>query len=230
MEPFLIYTATNKIAAEKADLTAKVTLFQNVYNAIKALGVTPSLQEIEGLLSWTVNNNGGNDFEYNYILNKLLDAAAPYSLNGVQLQKSKVKEMISPPNVTALKTALSAGRQVSNRVIASDLALISLNADTIAKVANTNTTIETRNTHYTASDASTTRALEINAICDLINSFDTAHGKPFAKNINSNISAFESNFKGLPNPFKTILPGIEYRDRFIVSLKYIRTFEATNPA
>ncbi|WP_295795167.1 hypothetical protein [Mucilaginibacter sp.] len=227
MNPVLIYTSTAKIAADKSALNLNLELFQNVYNAFKAINISPTLQEIGDLLSLTVNNNSAPGFETDYAVNKLLDAAAPYNLNGVQLQRSKVKDMIVPPNMTNVKAALIAAKQMQPGILGNDISLLTLANDVISKVNNSDTIIETRNTFYTQTDAGATMANSVQAVCDALNTFDAANGKVIFGGLSKKSAEFVyQNGKNVADPFESAIAGVEMRGgQFGISLPFIRSVE-----
>ena len=225
MNPVLIYKNTDAIATAKSALELNLELFQDVYSAIKAIGITPTIAEIDGLLGQTARA-AAPGFETEYAVNKLLDAAAPYNLNGVQLQRNRVKEMIVPPNVTGLKAALAGVSQLPEGA-ARDTTLLVIVNDAIVKVPDADAQIEARYTHYTKTDAGAAMASSLQAVCDALNNFDAANDKRIFRGLTHEINEFERTYgRSTKNPLKNAINGLEIRGgQFAVSLSFINAFE-----
>lgn len=228
MEPFLILTDTERITNAQLQLDGHVEQFQLVYNAIDALLVTPTLADIQLLLQKARNLRLPNfhavkltDFVFEYIIEKLLDKSAPYNLNGVQLQRSKVREMMTPPNVEPLRLVIEEASYQPDAI----LELMTLTSGVIAKVANADAIMEARYTYYTKTDASTTRALQIQAFCDALNTLEAQTNNMIA----GGLVGWNNHLKyKTGQDFKITLPGISWRNgAYHVSLSYIRSFEET---
>lgn len=229
MEPILILKNTEAISTAKSALDLSVEIFQSVYDAFKGIGITLTLSELNSLISGVRVNGINSDLITNFTVDKLLDAAAPYTLNGVQLQRSKVKEMIVPPDLNTVKAALTEASGYEGVRIGQDIALMTIDADTISKVSNSDTTIESRHTHYTQTDASTQLVSSLLSVCDVLNEHNSAYNNVLILSIKEEERAF-SNMYGLqtPNPIKNILPGlVVLGGQFKVNLSYVRAFESS---
>jgi hypothetical protein len=142
MDPVLIYTDTTRIQREKDFLDRFVPVFQSVYTAIKATGVTPTISEINTLVGHTRTGNGAPNFVQEFIINKLLDAAAPYNFSGVTFTREAVRGMIVQPDVSAIITALNAAKAISiANLNGVRIDLLTLTADVIAKAETADDTI-----------------------------------------------------------------------------------------
>lgn len=222
MDPVLILTDTPKITAEVAVLNKYVTIFQNVYDAYKAIGITVTIQEISNLVSYTKKGNGRPDFELEFAVDKLLTMAGSYIFGGVQLDEQKLRDMILRPDVTAVKTALYGVNNISSGEVGTGVRinLLQLTSDVISKVSGADATIAALYTHYTATDASAQLATDLQVAIDAINTFYAAHTIVYAK-------AFAGNDMANMPREATGMPGlIFYGGQYHISLDYIRNFEA----
>lgn len=207
MNPVLLYTDTSLINNEIRVLDKVVPFYQSIYTAVKNLGITLTIADIDGLVQSYRNSSRQPAFVDDYIQNKLTDAAAPYELNGVPLTREAVKGMIALPDTSALKAALQNVYQVLSDNSARRGRLLSLADDVISKVSDANTQITALYTYYTKSDASATLATNLQTVCDALNTFDESHNGFFGK-------------RGIP--------GLDYRKgQFVVSLDFIRKYEST---
>lgn len=215
MEPVLIYTDTNRINTEKNAFNKFPALFQSIYNAFKAINITVTIEEINNLIAWTVNHNGSPGYVENFAINKLLDAAAPYELNGVALSREKVRDMMVVPNTTAITQALAASYQnFMGNIIGVRTALLSLANDTISKVADADTQITNEFTYYSKTDASAQLATDLLVVCAAMNAFDAAY----------NDALKQGDPPAMPNALKI------YNNQFVIDLTFIRQFEANQVA
>lgn len=222
MDPVLIYTDTTKIALEKSVLTKVATTYQAIYNAIKALGITPTLNEISTLDQYRRSGNAKGDFVNDYVLTKLTDQLAPYQLNGVTMTREFFQNNIQIPDTTALKTALDAVEGIyADSVNGARLNLLSLAADVISKVGDSDAQITTIYTYYTQNDISAQVATDLQAVCDALNTFDESNALAMQNTFTANISIYGKQVAAKMN-----LPGIALLNgSFVVSLEYIRKRE-----
>lgn len=224
MEPFLIYTDNRSITAEKNALTAAVTYVQGVYDALKALGITASLSDLSNLTGWQRQADPRNkNFASNYVTQKLADQAMGATFNGVALQRDKLLDLISVPDLTNMQSALqNYGSLYQNMGSFSPgirYDLLTLTDDIIAKVADSDSTIEGYYTFYTQTDVSTTLATQLQAVCDALNAYNAA-------NSNAMANAFKGAI-GFEIPKQVPINGLALLGTtFVVSLRYIRNFEA----
>jgi len=220
MSPVLIFTDTQKITEEKAFLNKAVPFFQSIYDAFAALNITVSIQEINSLVNWTVNGNGGQNFVQNFAVNKLLDAAAPYVLNGVQLSRDKVKDMMILPDVSAINSALQSSNSVfsySYQGVRVDL--LTLANSIISKVADSDAQIEALFTYYTKTDASAQLATDLLVVCAAMNTFEGAHNNALKIAQPQIYGNSGKNEFVAPHPLKVV------NGQFVINLDYIRRFE-----
>ncbi|HVS92459.1 MAG TPA: hypothetical protein VHE59_10520 [Mucilaginibacter sp.] len=226
MNPVLLYTDTQRINDEQATLANVITAYQAIYDAIKAVGVTPTIAEINSLVS-SARRQAPTDFVTPYIANKLADAATSFSVNGVTFTRAAFMSMIAVPDISGIMTALQpvTGNN-AQRIFIRDakgprIDLLSLANDVISAVAGANDTITALFTYYTASDASATMATQLQAICDAINTFDgTNNGFVLQK-----MPTARRNQNGY---YESAFPGLAVLDgSFVVSLEFIRKYEQT---
>ncbi len=223
MNPVLIYTDTATATREKAFLTAIVANFQATYNAIAALNVTPSLSEINTLIGFTVRRNGTPNFVQQYVIDKLLDMAAPYTVNGVTLTRDAFEKMIAVPDVTNLISALNAAYNIFNRYGQNGVRvdLLTLAGGIIAKAAGADAAIDALYAYYTKTDASATLANSLQNVCDAMNTHNAAYSNQMIIDL-----TVARQFEGQAD---TPLPGISVlAGQFVPGLNYIRSFEAKN--
>jgi len=221
MNPVLIYTDTNRIANEKAVLTKVVTLFQNVYNALAAINVTPTIAEINNLVSWTKQNNNRGNWLQDYAVNKIVDAAGPLEVAGITLDRAKFIQLMNAlPDVSGVKTALNTvGSTFNGLVNAARTNLLSLANGVISKVGDSDTQIETEFTYYTKTDASATIANGLQAVCDALNTFNAANPGILKSPVNNAISDY--------TPAGNLPAAItDMYGTFVISLAFIRGYEA----
>jgi hypothetical protein len=202
MDPVLLGTDAERITDEQETLANVVTLYQSVYNAILAVGITaPTLVEVDKLVQAAKTQQVGNadnyfsaisglknlapDFVTNYVTNKLVAQAMPFAMNGVQLTAAAVAKMIVVPDVSGITTALQpvTGGNAQNIFIgdakATRLNLLSLAANVISAVAGADATIAALFTYYTVNDASASLATQLLAVCTALNTFDAANDNFF---------------------------------------------------
>jgi hypothetical protein len=229
MIPVLLYTDTKRISDEQTTLSNIVPIYQAIYTAVKAAGITaPTLAEIDVLVQ-NAKKRSTADFVTDYVTNKLVSQVSPFVVNGVTLTSQAVKGMIAIPNTAAITTALQpvSGGQYQNIFIgeskASRLNLLSLAADVITAVADANAQITALFTYYTANDASTTIANQLQAVCDALNTFNGANSGIFASKIPTDEhNTFNNSYLGM----QTSIPGIAYfNNSYVVSLPYMRRYE-----
>ena len=222
MNPVLIYTDSEKINAEKSMLNKYLAVIQSVYNEYKALGITVTLQEIQNLISFTIQVNGRPDFELEFAVDKLLAMAGNYTYGGVALNSTKLRDLIQRPDITNVKAALAQVKYFSNGITGNGvrLNLLTLTEDVITKVADCDAQIEAIYTYYTKTDASTQLALDIQVVADAINHYNDSTTLP---------AGYPKAFPGFDGGQKlqmAAMPGIAYYDdAYRVSLSYIRHFE-----
>lgn len=221
MNPILLYTNNEAIATEIAFYNNVAPYFQAMYDATQAIGLTPTLQDLNIFSQWARRPDCQRSLE-NYVKSGLLAKAGNVNFNGVAVDQNKLLDLIVIPDLTAFKAAVNSSiwafSQRNNGVNNAYLQLV----DNVVSVANTAAAaIAAKYTYYTTTDAGTTKANELQAICDTLNTYDAANGKPFYNGISAN-TFYGQN---LPIP----LPGIDVRDGvFVVSVSYIATYEANN--
>jgi hypothetical protein len=184
MTPVLIYTDTKRIADEQAVLDNAVTLYQAVYNAIKAIGIQPTIAEIDNLVN-LAKRQSTTDYVKDYVTNKVLDAATSFVVNGVTFTRNAFKSFMALPDYSGITTALMPSFALFNNN-ASDIkainpALLSLTADVISKVSDADTQITNLYTYYTKTDASSAVATGLQTVCDALNTFDSGNNDFFSK-------------------------------------------------
>jgi hypothetical protein len=220
MTPVLIYTDAQAVADEIVTINKVVTLYQSVYTAIKAAGVTPTLAEIDNLVQLAKRGDTSN-FINDYIVNKLLDAAAPYVLNGVTLTRDGVKNMMAVPNTSGIKTALGPSSQIfTSRTNGARLNLLALASDVISKVSDANAQITTLYTYYTQNDSSAQVATDLQTVCDALNTFDGTYNNFFVKKTPPGKDLRTGNNSGTIIPGLTLIGGA-----FVIDLGFIRKYE-----
>jgi len=223
MTPVLIYTDTQRIAAEKAILNKVVTLFQAVYTAFKGISITVTIQEINNLVSWTLNDNGGPDFVANFALNKAVDSAGPLTIGGITLDRAKFIDLMSEkPNVTTVIQALGRTQDTfmgPGNIKGVRINVLSLTGDVISKVNDSDTQIEAEFTYYTKTDASAALCNSLQSACDGLNTHDEAYDNHIAGTLSTgNMSS--------DHQFATPMPGIAIAgEEFVPHLGFIRKFE-----
>ena len=222
MTPVLIYTDTNRIAKEIDFLDDSIAPLQAVYNALASQNIPFTLTDISNLVGWTVNRNVPSNFVQDFVINRLLDAAAPYVLNGVPLTRDSVRNMLVVPDVSALITSLNAFIGLYGRYsgLAIRIDLVSLSAGVISKVENADDTITTAYTYYTKTDASATLANSLQAVCDALNTHDASYNNSIVRFlVNNNVPSIQYN---------TSIQGVAVvGSTFYPSLAYIQNFERT---
>ncbi|HTK22397.1 MAG TPA: hypothetical protein VL442_22925 [Mucilaginibacter sp.] len=219
MNPVLIFTDTERIAEEKAALNSYVTGFQSIYDQIKALGITPTIQKVSNLLQWRKQIRT-DDYVGTFVLNELLALAGNYSFNGITLNQEKLKELIVIPDLTTLKSAINTAANVFAYNLSPNTALLTVNNDVISKVANSDTQIETLYTYYTKTDASAQLATDLTAVCDSLNSFDESNGGFLSS------SLMKRSYSSGQGDIDDVIPGVSIiNSAFVISLKFIRRFE-----
>ncbi|MBS1526712.1 MAG: hypothetical protein JST19_13730 [Bacteroidetes bacterium] len=226
MNPVLLYTDTKRITDEQTTLANVVTLYQSVYNAIKAVGITPTITEIDGLVR-SARAQTPQDFINPYVANKIADSATSFVVNGVTLTRAAFQSMIALPNTSGILAALQpVWGANSQRVFIGDAKaartdLLSLANEVIGAVAGANTTIANLFTYYTASDASAGMAAQLQAIADALNTFNGANSSFMAKNI----PTIAMNQQG---SYECGIPGLTISNgNFAVSMSFIRKYEET---
>lgn len=220
MEPVLIYTDNTRIEREQNFFDDSVAIFQAIYDALTAFGITVTLEDVNNFVAWTKNQNSSPNFEQEFVINKMLDAAT-YVVNGVTVSREGMRSLMVAPDVTALKTALKAVGTLYSRnpnVNGVYVNLLVLADGVISKAEGADDTIAGLFTYYTNTDASATLANSIQTICDAMNTHEATYGNALVNGLgygkNANGQAF-TPFKGI-----AITNGI-----FVVSLSYIRSFE-----
>jgi hypothetical protein len=240
MDPVLLGTDAERITDEQETLANVATLYQSVYNAILAVGITaPTLAEVDMLVQAAKTQQVGNadnyfsaisglknlapDFVTNYVTNKLVAQA----MNGVQLTAAAVAKMIVVPDLSGITTALQpvTGGNAQNIFIgdakATRLNLLSLAANVISAVAGADATIAALFTYYTVNDASASLATQLQAVCTALNTFDEANNNLFLLKMPP---PPDTSFAALGKV--TVMPGLAILDgEFIVDIQFIRKFE-----
>ncbi|MDB5029727.1 hypothetical protein [Mucilaginibacter sp.] len=222
MNPVLIYTDITRIEREKEFLDDSVALFQSIYDALTALGINVTLNEINNLVSWTYRGNGGPNFEQEFVINKLLDAAT-YMVNGITVTREGMRSIMAIPDVSSVITALKGvGYLYSNNlgVNAVEIALLILTAGVVAKVPTAYDTITAKYTYYTQTDASAALANSLQGVCDALNTHDAAYKDAILIGCDAGTQPAVQAL--------TQMKGIAIiGDEFTPSLSYIRKFEQT---
>ena len=222
MESVLIFTDTHQIENEQDFLGDVIPVFQSVYDAFKVLNITTTVTEINNLINWSVNGNGAPNFIQEFAINKLLDAAAPYVLNGVPLTRESVKSMIVIPDVTPVINAIKAGSSIFNNSIVKGVRvnLLTLVEDVIAKSAGADDAIVSEFTYYTKTDASAALATSLQSVCNALNTHDAANKEAILKSL--------VDGKYPLRQMQTPIPGIAIIEAtFVPYLNYIQKFEQT---
>lgn len=227
MEPFLISTNTDLINSQQAAVNATVVYYQGIYDALKPIGITPTLAEINSLAQWTRGKNGTVGFAQNYVADKLIAIAGNVNFNGISLDPTKLRSLIVMPDLTALTAALSAG--VINP---SDIGYMQLENDVISKIATADDNITQANSFYTRADESTTLANNLQTLCDTLNAFDAANNNRLSNGIKNINYRFTDAFGQVANlsisqVVGSALSGLDFiGGKYCVSLRAIRSYES----
>ena len=222
MTPVLIYTDHDRIAAEKDFLNHSVSTFQLIFDALTALEITASLTEINNLVSWTHNGNGGPDFVQKFVIDKIL-GAGPYSINGIQVTRDAMRGFMVVPDVSMVIEALkNVGSLYSYCTMRTGVRVnhLTLIDGIVAKASTAFDSLIAEFTYYTKSDASTALANSLQTICDALNTHDTNYPDAILSGLGvagANNAQLETSYKGL-----SII-----NNAFAPSLSYIRKFEQT---
>jgi len=220
MNPILLYTDTDKIAGETNFYNEVVPYFQNMYNALQLLGITPTLQDLSSFSQWIRQQNGTLYIE-NYVTDKLVAQAGGANFNGVPINAAKLKELIVVPDLTSLISVTRAGQIFSQEFNGINIAYLQITNNVISLDAGTAAAITAKWSYYTTTDAGTTKATGLQAICDTLNAYDAANDNQFYTGVANN-TFYDQKVK-FP------LPGLDIRGgQFVVSVSYIADFEANN--
>jgi hypothetical protein len=202
-----------------------VEVYQTIYNAIKAVGVTPTIAEIDSLVQ-SAKRQSTADFINSYIKGKLVQQLAPYQLNGVQMSQEFFMNGVVLPDTTGIKTALQpvwgykADKVFEGDAKSARLNLLSLANDVISAVAGADATIASLFTYYTQSDASAAMAAQLQAVADALNTFDAANGAFMGKKVPT------IEFKSNQGYYESTIPGLAVDNgTFVLSLDFIRKYE-----
>jgi prolyl-tRNA synthetase len=226
MTPILIFKDERVIKLEKDTLKKMIPVYQNIYNSLKALGINPTLKEINTLV-YEARSNHTLNFVSGFVLNKLVDNAMPYVVNGVAWPRNKVLEIIELPNIKPVIDALSvvAGGNFNfvfvNETKHAKIHLLDIVDNKIVALPNAITDIEAEHCHYTTTEKSAKLATDLQLICDAINNFDSHNDGfffkyvPTVKDTGHNLS--ESTIPGLAACKST--------GKFILSKYYIKYYE-----
>jgi hypothetical protein len=224
MTPVLIYTDTNAIEDAQDTLNNIAPIFQNVYSALKAIGITPTLKEIQALVQKAKAGHDDN-FVREYVLDKKVQAVTPFQVNGLTFTTQAVKIMIAMPDISLIIVALKdVWGSNSNQVFTGSIKdvridLLSIKDDTISIIEDAETKIKAIYTQYTKTEASSKLAIQLQAVCDSLNAVNVSNDGIYEKKM-----PFEAR-----NPYghRVIeLPGIAIsEDGFIINPTYITRFE-----
>ena len=227
MTPVLIYTDTKSINDENSTLNNVVPIYQAVYNALVACGVTNiTLAEIDALVN-NARRQNNTPFVYNYVQSKLVAAVSPYVVNGVTWPYASVAAIITVPDISGITAALQpvwGGNSQSifiGNAKGTRLNLLQIVTGVISAVATASTQITALYSFYTANDASVTLVNQLQAVCDALNTFNAANGGIYIKRIQT---VNRNQFGDL----EAEIPGIaisQANNNFIVSLYTVRKFE-----
>lgn len=222
MNPVLIYTDNTRIEREKDFLDDSISVLQSVYDALITLGVAATLTEINNLVSWTHNGNGGRNFEQEFVINKLLDAAT-YVVNSITVTREGMRNIMAIPDVSGVIAALKqVGDLYNHNPDAKGIRVnyLTLIEGVVAKSLTADDLISAEFTYYTKSDASAALANSLQTVCDAINTHDAAYKDAIligCVNGTHPLAQMETQMKGIA------IVG----DDFTPSLSYIRKFEQT---
>ncbi|WP_295714357.1 hypothetical protein [Mucilaginibacter sp.] len=221
MTPVLIFTDTQRITIEKNLLNKVVPLYQSIYDAFKAIGITVTLDEIFNLVSWTISGRNTGEWIQDFAINKIVDAAGPLVVAGITLNRAKFIELMdTKPNVTGIKTALNQVDNVINGNIKGIRKnLLGLTADVISKVTDSDAQIEALFTYYTKTDLSAQLATDLQLVCNAMNTFDSAHSSVLNE---PDSHAFKD--VGYTGRYPAAIK--DSYGTFVISLDFIRAFEA----
>jgi hypothetical protein len=246
MEPVLLYTDTDSITKTQTIIANAVPVYQGIYNAIIAVGVTtPTLAEIKSLIEQAAKQSVSNadavfginglanlatDFTTNYVKNKLVKQAMPYVVNGISWPAAKVAEIITVPNITGIITALQPVWGFNSQKVFIERHLeyftyLTLAANVVGVVANAAATIAGIFTYYSQNDTSTALATSIQTMCDALNTYVTTYP---AINIIQNFKT-GSQLPGNAGA-RTVVPGVvlQYQTGFAIDYDFVKKFERYN--
>lgn len=225
MNPVLIFTDTPKINEQKNNLNQSVTLFQNIYNAFKAIDITPTILDISQFVSWTIGRNGLPDMVDRYISDKVLAAAGGFTANGIAIKSDVLRSMLVMPNSTNVKAEINKSYHFGR---GTRVELLSVIDDVVTKVEDSDTQIEAIYSYFTKTDTSSQLATDLFAICASLNTFDDSHNKMLVTNLNQYL-----DIEIATNEIQkdTTIQGIaRFKGQFVPSLTFIRRFEARQVA
>ena len=226
MAAVLLFTDTDRIEDEQDTLANVVELFQSIYTAIKAVGVTPTLAEINELVT-SARRRSTSDYVNTYVVNKLIAAVSPYVVNGVTFTDAAVRGVIKVPDTSGITVALHPvlGGNSQNvfigKATAAQLNLLAVAADVVSAVEGADDTLAATYTYYTKTDASAAVATSLQAVADALNTFDGSNNNFFARKTPPGDERWKSNARS------TAIPGLELNDDrdFVISLNFIREYE-----
>lgn len=220
MNPVLIFTDTYRIDAEKEYLDEVAEYCNKLYNSFKTIGITVTLQDIANVTSIFNRQNCNPNYLPNFVSEKLLDIAGGHTVNGITLQRDKVKDFMSIPNLSIIEQVVRGYNSLSeveddrSHTKGIDLKFLTFDGDVIIKKTNADAQIEALHTHYTKTDKSAQMVTDIQPVATAINTYISAHPSKFQHE-----AAFVKNYQNMP--------GLDYRNgAFVVSLSFIRNYEA----
>ncbi len=218
METVLIYTDTQRIALEKNHLTNSVVFFQSLYDALKGVEVTATLNEISNLIQQTVvsrrSDQQNNVTVESFVKSKLLVQAGSPDFNGVPIAQNKIADLIEIPDVSTVLTALNAYYQIGNTSLGFRIDLMEFTGDTIGKKAGTDATITALFTYNTKNDKGAEITTKLIELCTKLNSWQ----------------AYQTDKTIRAEGKEVSIRGVElFNNAFRPSLQYIRAQESAYP-
>jgi hypothetical protein len=216
MKPILIYKDEQKIKEEIAILDKMAIEFQTINTAFKAINVSVEISDITRLVLSTDAGSVTNRVQ-TYVVNKLLDAAAPFELNGLKITREAFRNMIAVPYTGEIQTlVVAASRHLTHYVGGIREDLLSIIDGEVVKLPNANDKIATIYSYYTKTDKSAKLTESLQNICNAMNAFAKQHGNYFEKLLTDHKRIYSQN----------MMPGLTIdRNEIVVCHKYISDYE-----
>ncbi len=216
MKSIVIYTDYRKIKEETAVLSNMTVAYQSINEAFREVKIIPTIEDIGRLLS-SFDLRTIADKINSYVLNKLVDAASPYELNGITLTREAVQNMIATPNTDEIKARIIE----SVRHFTADITGVRENLLTtvdgiIVKKPDAIDIITKIYSYSAKTEKSIQLAASLQKVCDSMNEFASHHGNYFDKLL--------TDYKRIYS--KDAMPGLTIDNNMVVVChKYIHAFE-----
>ncbi|WP_316777774.1 hypothetical protein [Pedobacter antarcticus] len=217
MEPVLIYTDTEKIQFEKAYLTASVSHFQELYDAFKLIGITTNLNQLYTLAS-SSNKTSQEGIERkikNFVIDELVKLAGNPSFGGVLINKEKLVEMLSVPDLSNINSLVDDYESWKQQGYGFRIDLMEIVSDTILEKESAASALEALYTYYTVNDAGANVASVLFTLSNSLNQWAVMTHR-----------AFPALHKGMVD-HTGFIEGLEYvNNQFRPRLTFVRQEEA----